>query len=203
MACEYSRLSSLLATRDPVDASRERRRNVSRGTRSEERLLNSLASSYSHITIQNLRYSNQHTPSVQFGGCGQYTYDICNIFLKVILRAYTVRSIVHLCCKKRKQKTNTQELQIYKVIIQPKGGWWDQQSFNGKTPLRVPTPFINHFSQKRYPLRIPSIDKWCPFHMPSLEHTIPFNCCKCTDFYEYITKPRSFLDFFTAIKCVW
>ena len=29
VACEYSRLSSLLVTRDPGDASRERRRNVS------------------------------------------------------------------------------------------------------------------------------------------------------------------------------
>ena len=34
--------------------------------------------------------------------------------------------------------------------------------------------------------------------MPSLEHNIPFNRCKCTDFYEYTTKPRSFLDFFTT-----
>ena len=27
---------------------------------------------------------------------------------------------------------------------------------------------------------IPSTDKWCPFHTPSLEFCIPLNCCKCT-----------------------
>ena len=37
----------------------------------------------------------------------------------------------------------------------------------GEAPPRAPTPysFIYHFSQKRYPFRIPSIDKWYPFHI--------------------------------------
>ena len=35
-----------------------------------------------------------------------------------------------------------------------------------------PLPFY-HFGQKRYPFRITFIDKWYPFHIPSLEHYIP------------------------------
>ena len=40
----------------------------------------------------------------------------------------------------------------------------------GETPTRGPTPypFIYHFSRKRYPFRIRSIDKWYPFHIPFL-----------------------------------
>ena len=40
--------------------------------------------------------------------------------------------------------------------------------------------FIYHFSRKRYPFRIPSIDKWYPFHIPCLKICDPFNCRKCT-----------------------
>ena len=36
------------------------------------------------------------------------------------------------------------------------------------------------FSRKRYPVRIPSIEKWYPFHLPCLKLCISFNCCKCT-----------------------
>ena len=36
------------------------------------------------------------------------------------------------------------------------------------------------FWKKRYPFRISSIDKWYPFHIPSSEFGIPFNCFKCT-----------------------
>ena len=54
----------------------------------------------------------------------------------------------------------------------------------GEAPPRgsTPNPFVYHFSQKRYPFRIPSIDKWYPFHIPCLELCIPFDCCKCNDF---------------------
>ena len=38
------------------------------------------------------------------------------------------------------------------------------------------------FSRKRYPFRIPSIDKWYLFHIPGLELCIPFNCRKCSVF---------------------
>ena len=53
-----------------------------------------------------------------------------------------------------------------------------------EAPPRSPTPhtFIYHFSRKRYPFRIPSIDKWSPFHIPCLELCTPLNCCKCTVF---------------------
>ena len=34
--------------------------------------------------------------------------------------------------------------------------------------------FVNHFSRKRYPFRIPSIDKWYPFHITSLELWVSF-----------------------------
>ena len=54
----------------------------------------------------------------------------------------------------------------------------------GEALPRDPTPytFINHFSCKRYPFRLPSFDKWYQFHRPYLELRIPFNCCNCTDF---------------------
>ena len=41
---------------------------------------------------------------------------------------------------------------------------------------------LPNFSRKRYPFRIPSIDKWYLFHIPCLELCIPFNCRKCTVF---------------------
>ena len=47
----------------------------------------------------------------------------------------------------------------------------------GEAPPRGPTPYP--FKRKRYPFRIPSIDKWYPFHIRCLELCIPFNCCKC------------------------
>ena len=59
----------------------------------------------------------------------------------------------------------------------------------GEAPPRGPIPyyFIYHFSRKRSPFRIPSIDKrspfripsidkWYPFHIPCLALCIPFNC---------------------------
>ena len=35
-----------------------------------------------------------------------------------------------------------------------------------EAPLRGPTPYpsLNHFSRKRYPFRIPAVDKWIPFN---------------------------------------
>ena len=68
-----------------------------------------------------------------------------------------------------------------------RGGWGGgvlNKFLYGEAPPWGPTPysFICHFSQKRYPFRFPSIDKWYPFHIPCLELCIPFNCCKCTVF---------------------
>ena len=51
----------------------------------------------------------------------------------------------------------------------------------GSAPIGpTPYPFIYYYSQKRYPFRIPSIDKWYPVYIPCLELYITFNCCKCT-----------------------
>ena len=49
----------------------------------------------------------------------------------------------------------------------------------------TPYPFIYQFWAKRCPFRIPSIDKWYPFHIPGLELCI-LNCCKCTVFEKWI-----------------
>ena len=52
----------------------------------------------------------------------------------------------------------------------------------GGAPPRGPTLYLGIylFWKKRYPLRITSIDKWYPFHIPSSKFGIPFNCFKCT-----------------------
>ena len=69
-----------------------------------------------------------------------------------------------------------------------------------KAPPQGPAPhfFIQHFCQKRYPFRIPSIDKCYPLSViPSLELCISFNCCKRKN---HCTKPENFLELFTLIK---
>ena len=40
--------------------------------------------------------------------------------------------------------------------------------------------FLRKPFRKRYPFRIPSIDKWYPFHIPCFEFCIPFKCCTDT-----------------------
>ena len=42
---------------------------------------------------------------------------------------------------------------------------------------------------------------WFLFHIPSLELWISFNGCKCTPLWNMKKKKKTFLDFFTAIKC--
>ena len=56
--------------------------------------------------------------------------------------------------------------------------------------------FYIHFCQRRYSFHIPSIDKWYPLDIPSLEIHIAFKCWKIN------LKQERFLDFFTAIKCI-
>ena len=48
---------------------------------------------------------------------------------------------------------------------------YSKSSILGGVPPRNPTsyPFTYHFWRKRYPFRIPSIDNWYAFHIPSLE----------------------------------
>ena len=57
---------------------------------------------------------------------------------------------------------------------------------------------------ERYPFRIPSIDKWYPFNMLSLELFISFSYCKCTFFKnECVPKPlrsERFQDSYKYIK---
>lgn len=63
--------------------------------------------------------------------------------------------------------------------------------------------FYIHFCQRRYYFHVPSIDKWYPLDIPSLELHIAFKCWKCTLFKIWINlKQERFLDFFTAIKCI-
>ena len=64
--------------------------------------------------------------------------------------------------------------------------------------------FNDHFSRKRYPFRIPSIDKWYPFHISCLELCIPFNCCKCTIFLTGINhKNKTLSRLFEGIKFIY
>ena len=55
-------------------------------------------------------------------------------------------------------------------------GQWDSLSRGGGGVLN------KWYSTTKVPLRIPSIDKWCPFHIPCVELCIPFDCCKFTVF---------------------
>ena len=55
------------------------------------------------------------------------------------------------------------------ILVQSPGGGGALKKFlyvealpQGPTPY----PFMHHFSRKRYPFRIPSIEKWYSFHIP-------------------------------------
>ena len=47
-----------------------------------------------------------------------------------------------------------------------------------RSEVQPVTLFVYHFSRKRSPFRVPSIDKYYSFHIPCLELFIPFYCCK-------------------------
>ena len=51
-----------------------------------------------------------------------------------------------------------------------------------KAPPWGPVPFYIFLLREKVPLPypVPSIDKWYPFQIPSLELCITFSCCKCT-----------------------
>ena len=59
------------------------------------------------------------------------------------------------------------------------GGGYSPKFYTGRLfpDVQPLTLIICHFWQKRYPFRIPFIDKWYPFHMHYLELCVPFNCC--------------------------
>lgn len=80
-----------------------------------------------------------------------------------------------------------------------------QQSFLGEAPPRGSSsyPFkVCHFKPIRYAFCIPSIVDWHLFtylvqdfvSLKTAVNALPLKC-------EKTTKPESFLDFFTAIKC--
>ena len=67
-------------------------------------------------------------------------------------------------------------------------------------PPNCPTPcaFMDYWRTRNY-LRIPSVDKWYPLHVPGLELYIPFNCYKCTIFEIWINhKARTFSGLFLS-----
>ena len=70
----------------------------------------------------------------------------------------------------------------YLLLVTPGGGGVLNKFLYGEAPPRGPTPypFVYQCSLERSPFRIPSIDKWYPFHVPCFHLCIPFNCCKCT-----------------------
>ena len=53
------------------------------------------------------------------------------------------------------------------------GGGHSTNVYTGRLRPKV-QPLIYHFSRKRYPFRIPSIDKWYPFHKPCSRTLQPF-----------------------------
>ena len=65
------------------------------------------------------------------------------------------------------------------------GGGGTKQMFirGGSAPRVHPLTLTYHFSRKRSPFRIPSIDKRYPFHIPCLDLCTPLNCCKYNVFY--------------------
>ena len=62
------------------------------------------------------------------------------------------------------------------------GGGGTKKRFlrGGSAPSPTPYPFKYDLWQKKYTFSIPSSDKWYPFHMPSLEPSIPSNFCERT-----------------------
>ena len=88
----------------------------------------------------------------------------------------------------------------------PRGGGIPQQSFIlWSSALRSSSlPFYIFLLREKIPLPypwVPSIDKWYPFQIPSLELCITFSCCQCTVFKLWINqKTRKLSGVFTAIK---
>ena len=85
------------------------------------------------------------------------------------------------------------------IARQGKGAGHSTKFYTSPHPRSIPLPFYKPFlAENRIPFRIPSIGKWYPFHMSSLKHCIPFNCCKfivlevCWLFQSHII--RSFTD---------
>ena len=82
-------------------------------------------------------------------------------------------------------------------------GLLNKISYGGLRPLSYNS--VHHFWWKRYPFLTPFIDKWYPFHIPSLELCIPFKCAvnhsPCTVFFKNLIKSLIFLRK-SAIMCL-
>ena len=93
-----------------------------------------------------------------------------------------------------------------RCFTKPTGWGYSTKFYTGRLRPEVqPLTFCIPFFREKVTLSysVPSLDNWYSFHIPSLELSIPFNCCKFTVFKIWIShKTRNFLDFFTAIKCI-
>ena len=109
----------------------------------------------------------------------------------IIFKGKCYQDLVQLTLKSNRRFSIA--IQIYQywldpqkvAINNPRGRGYSTNVYTGRLRPEVqPLTLFNicHFSRKRYPFCIPSIDKWYPFHIPCLEHCILFNCCKCTVF---------------------
>ena len=112
--------------------------------------------------------------------------NLCNKPFQLALHLFLFsqyRSCYNICVHEKTKCQVPLEPLLGKQNIQAKAVYTSQSSATrkparatkemlirgGSAPRSNPLSFIYHFSQKRYPLRIPSIDKWYPFHIPCLE----------------------------------
>ena len=85
------------------------------------------------------------------------------------------------------------------------GGGCSTNVYTGRLRPGVQTLTLLYtiFYRKRNRFRIPPIDQWDPFHIPSLELSSLLTAVNGLSLkYEEVTKPGNFLDFFSAIKCI-
>ena len=143
-------------------------------------------------TIGGLVYTGiPKTSDDGYGSMGQPLFPLSGIMDNQTMRAQT-RIVCKLLCgqgngngmiehvvtviltfvKSMVSKTSVMNIYTY---------WWFETGFKprGYSTTVYTGRLRPRFSRKRYPFRIPSIDKWYLFHI-CLELCIPFNCCKCT-----------------------
>ena len=124
---------------------------------------------------------------LQFGLSSSLVMHIITAFIFICF--FFVLSII-ICPGQFVPNLRDKRLKEYRIglpavgRVSSRGYGYSTNVYTGRLRPRSPTPhtFIYHFSRKRYPFRIPSIDKWSPFHIPCLELCTPLNCCKCTVF---------------------
>ena len=112
---------------------------------------------------------------------GESTFYLELFFLSTAPKKQQLRSWAKTSQLLALQLSVGSSLRIFLTVPKPVGVTQQILIRGGSAPRSNPYPFINHFSRKRYPFRIPSIDKWYSFHIPCLELCIPFICCECTE----------------------